>query len=153
MSVNVMPIGGKFDNDGNPVVMGVAVDGDGAPISARKWKNEVVQILDVTDPTSGTKVCTVIDLANAGAVSLRVDNGLNVPVQLVFYTDYYNHNYYMRDATGSYITKTIPAGQKFVMITPDDIPAMQWLAKLKIGAKIAGDSITGDLDIWAVVKG
>ena len=153
MSVNVMPIGGKYDNSGSPVVMGVAVDGDGAAISARKWKNEIVKILDVTDPTSGTKACTVIDLANAGAVSLRVDNALNVPVQLYIYTDYYNHTYYMRDATGSYITKTIPAGQKFVMITPDDIPAMQWLAQLKIGAKIDGASITGDLDIWAVVKG
>lgn len=153
MSVNVMPIGGKFDNDGNPVVMGVAVDDEGGVISARKWKNEVVQILDVTDPTAGTKTCTVIDLANAGAVSLRVDNALNVPVQLIIYTDYYNHAYYMRDATGSYITKTIPAGQKFVMITPDDMPALQWLAQLKIGAKITGDSITGDLDIWAVVKG
>ena len=153
MSVNMMPIGGKFDNSGNPEVRGVAVDADGSVFSGRKWRNEVVKILEETDPTAGTKYCTVIDLADAGAASLRVDNGLNVSVQLIFYTDYYNHTYYMRDATGTYITKTIPAGQKFVMITPDDIPAMQWLAKLKIGAKFAGDSITGNLNIWAVIKG
>lgn len=153
MSVNVMPIGGKYDNSGSPIVTGVAVDADGGVIAGRKWKNEIIKILDVSNPTAGTLKCTAVDLSEAGAVSLRINNALNVPVELGFYVDYYGNNYYMRDADGSLINKTIGANKNYLIITPDDIPILQWLAQLRIGARITGDSITGTLSIWAVVKG
>lgn len=157
MSVNVMPIGGKFDNDGDPVVKGIAVDEDGGIISRRSWKNEVIKILDSTDPIPSengtiTLDATQIDLSNAGAVSLRVRNGLNVAAQIVVCLDYMSSDVWMCDADGSTIVKTVQAN-KNAIITPDDMPTLQWLAKLRIRVKITGETITGNLKVWAVVKG
>lgn len=155
MSVNVMPIGGKYENDGSPIVTGVAVDESGSVISGRKWRNQVVQILEASNPTAGTLRSTSVDLSDVGAVSLRINNALNVPIELGIYADYYGEerNYYMRDADGNVITKTVGANKNCLIITPDDVPVLQWLEHLRLGVKINGDSITGTLSIWAVLKG
>lgn len=147
--MSVMKIAGKNPND---EVTGVAVSAGGNVITQKVWKNEVVEIYSQTTPTSGTKYATALDLSDCGAVSLRVDNTTDQDLSLGLYVDYLDNTYQMRDSNGNVIRITIPADTPRIMITPDDIPQLQWIKKLRVYFVLSENTASGTVAIYAVKK-
>lgn len=156
--MNVIPFGAKSPTS---TVVGVAANEDGNLVTEKKWKNEVIQIYS-SDATPGTSAinCTEVDLSNVGAVSLRVRTTLDVDINIGLRVDFLTNTYQMRDAQGDILNVTVEHGTitngtaaaQNVMITPDDFPALQWLAKLRVYFQTTGTATTGTVAIYAVIK-
>lgn len=149
--MNVLPIGGKSDSS---TLVGVSVDNSGNVKTKKTWATSIEKIVDVqTTPTStNTIVGTLVDLSDDGSFSLRINNMLDVEIQIGFYADWYNHDYQMRDVNGSLIRFNIPANTRNVIVTQDDVPIMQWLTSCKVYVIPREIPTSGTLEIWAVTK-
>ena len=147
--MNVTPFGAKSPTE---TVVGVSADANGNLNTKKVWNNEVIKICDVSTPTSSGGYCDNVDLSNAGAVSLRVRNSTDQDITLVLYVDFVSSHYRMKDATGADIAIVIPANTLNVMITPDDIPQLQWINKLSLGYLPDADATSGSIVIYAVIK-
>ena len=168
--MNVTPIGGKSPSS---TVVGVAVDADGNVKTKKTWEcyEELIYNIEKNDsanppidtlPKSAETVWPggkppTIYLTDCGAVSLRVDNGLDVDVKISIGTDVnYTPNstagwtYNLRRATSETNGFTIPKQTRYVSITPDDEPLLQWICRLNFAVKFDDVPSTGYLRIWLV---
>lgn len=151
--MSVIKIAGKSPTD---TVKSVNVSANGELMTQKKWVNGVVQLFDSKVPESGkTSISERINISDVGAVSLRVSNSLNVPITIGLYSDWFSHDYQIRDADGALIRKTIGAKVENVMITPDDMPQLMWLRTLRVyfTTPSTEETITGTVNMWAVTKG
>ena len=142
----------KVAGNANGTTTGVAVSADGKVLTIKRWENEVTKIYDDTPTNAATYACTEIAGGDAGAFSLRVSNYTNQDITLGFYSDVVVNTYGLRDSEGSITQFTVPAGKTNVMITPDDWPQLQWLAKLRVYFILANPSESGKVIIYAVAK-
>ena len=146
--MSVMKIAGNANN----VVKGVSVTSEGYVLTVKKWENEIIKIYDDTPTASGTYVCDPISTGDSGGFSLRVSNYTAQDITLGLYTDVLSNTFGLRDGEGNLISYTVEADKKNVMITPDDLPQLQWLAKLRLYFILPEASESGAVTIYAVVK-
>lgn len=149
--MGVMKIAGKNPSNN---VEAVAVSSSGSVITEKKWRNEPVQIYSGT-PTGTSRIsCTQITGGNAGAFSLRVSNNTDKAMNIGLYADYLDSDYQMRNAAGNIILFSVPANKTLMMITPDDIPQLQWVNALKVYIVFPeAPTNSGTVTIYAVAKG
>ena len=153
--MNVTPIGAKSSNN---TVVGVAADASGNLTTKKVWNNDVELIYEMSSTPSGTSTIWVdpVDLSDCGAVSLRISNGMDVNFTLYFGSDIPNDgtagHYALKDIEGTDHTLTIPASTNRIVLTPDDVPLLQWINTLNLAIKPASTPSTGAVKIWLVRK-
>ena len=147
--MKVTPIGGKTPSS---TVVGIATNADGNLVTTKKWENEAVDVFsDATELSTSFKTGTIVDLSDAASVSLLIRNDNNVGFTMKIYAP--NLNYRLNDAYGS--EYGIHVSQKrMTMVTPDDLPILQWLPQLRLGVAL-DDAIEGTpstFTIKAIIK-
>lgn len=154
--MNVLPVGGKSGSD---TLVGLAVSNAGDIYTQKNWSNSVATVYDSDETpapasTSYAIRCTSIDITNAAAVSLRVDNSTDVDIKLGLYRDDLADNIHqqMRDGNGDLIRYLVKAGKTNVIITPEDWSVLQWLRKLRLIFYVVELPTTGTVKINAIVK-
>ena len=146
MSTKVMPIAGKAEDR----VTAVKVEEDGAVNTTKKWINKIVTVYD---EELRTDVAITTSVENEGGISLRITNSTDVPIEFIVYDDAETGNKQMRDASFALIKFTVPASTNFVLITPDDVPALFWVSNLRLRVGANTIPTTGRVTVRAVVKG
>lgn len=143
--MNVTPFGAKSPSS---TVVGVAANADGNLVTEKKWQNEQASIFTSAESlsTSGFIVGTVVDVSDAAAVSLLIRNDNGVGFTIKVYAP--STNYRLNDAYGSEYGIHV-SEKRMTMITPDDLPVLQWLPELRIGVKL-DSNIEGTVDTFSI---
>ena len=133
-------------------VTGVLVNADGNLVTAKKWQNEQVEILNSEIRSTSKVRATMLDLSDVAAVSLRIHNTTGKSFVLSFDTDAYpTHTYVLNDVSGAQIQYPVTSVIHSIL-TPDDVHILQWLRYLKVAVKFDTAPTEGSLIIYAVVK-
>lgn len=135
---------------------GVAVpmlaDSNGNIGTTRAWKKEWVTIeqnVEIRDTT--THNCPVIDVSNIPTFSLRILNRLGTPITLNFLSDVTQSNGYSlhnMDSTSKAVT--IQPVQGYIMITPEDVPLLNYIRYLRIAVKASTAPESGIFEVAMV---
>ena len=142
--MNVTPFGAKSPAS---TVVGVAATAEGNLVTAKKWQNESVDIFTSAENLTTSFVGgNVIDLSDAASVSLLIRNDNSVGLTIKIYAP--NTNYRLNDAYGSEYGIHV-SNKKMTMITPDDLPILQWLPQLKIAIAL-DEAISGTPSTFTV---
>lgn len=151
MSINLLPIGGKSDNN---TVRGVAVSNNGEVKTNKIWDVSVVDILDNEEIRDTTAFPTdKVELNTAGLVSLRIRNRLGVPVSIQLYIDIGDQTFTMYDANGDIFELNIPdTGGHWMIITDNDWYVLNYLSYIKLRIQASSTPTEGTLSIKAVIK-
>ena len=85
--------------------------------------------------------------------SLRVYNTLDANVVINFYEDATNGmGYWLADKDNSAVGITLAHGNYYMAITPDDIPQLNYLSKIKLRVAAATTPTEGSITIYVVSK-
>ena len=152
--MNVTPIGAKSPSS---TVVGISADATGNLKTIKVWDNELIEVynMDALPESTATIWTDNIDVSNAGAVSLRFFSNSDAEYEIQLGNDMFNTKYALRDLQGEYHKIIIPSGSKltkYIIVTPDELPILQWLTKLHIAIIPKSVPTTGRLRIWAVLK-
>lgn len=152
--MNVLPIGGKSPSE---TVVGFSADANGNLITKKKWDNNIELIYEMDSTPSGTSTIwlTPVDISDCGAVSIRISNTLDVDVKLYIASDLPDDgtaHYALKDINGDDYLLTIPANKSRIVISPDDVPVLQWLNSLNLAVKPSSTPTTGIVKIWLARK-
>lgn len=153
--MNVMPIGGKSPSD---TLLGVAVDANGNAKTKKVWENNMTLIYEMGDnlpESTATIWLDELDISDCAAVSLRVYTTSDAEYSIGIGTDTSSTTYALRNIDGDGQSVKIPTGNtksKYISITPDDLPILQWIRKLHLLIVPQSVPTTGNLKIWAVTK-
>ena len=149
MADKMMRIAGRTST-GVAVPMKASTDGDIA--TTRTWKREWITIesnVEIRDQTAHK--CPVIDVSNIPTFSLRILNRLGTPITLNFLTDVNQTNgYSLLNMDGTSKTVTVQPTNGYIMITPEDVPLLNYIRylRLEVIASTAPDS--GIFEAYAV---
>lgn len=149
----IMKVGGR-KSDGTAAAIGI--DSNGNLRIKRVWETQTKNIFSGT-LSDTTAITTVGDKAvnclEWGMVSLRVYNRLDSDVKILLYYDNdTSGSGWLKNFGGEYVSFTVPADSD-VIITPDDIPALNYLRYLKCRINAVTTPTNGaDLNIQAVLK-
>lgn len=128
---------------------------NGELVTSRRWNSTVVDVYPLTEIRTDTYKLKRLDVSNYGLISFRVNNQLDADVTLVFYGEYVgdvDDRLLLRDInTGDYFRYTIKQG--YHIITPDDIPFLNYFEHIYMGFKANTVPTEGTLQIWGVFKG
>ena len=157
--MNVTPFGAKSPSD---TVVGVAADADGKLKTKKAWENDLITIFDTAAQGQGLPVSTStiwteqIDVSDAGAISLRIRQSTDTSYVVEFGTDTSKTSYALRELESetNSIRINIPASSntKYYIVTPDDVPILAWIRKIRLAITPAEVPTTGNLAIWVVAK-
>lgn len=142
--MNVTPFGAKSPAS---TVVGVAANADGNLITQKKWMNDSTDVFTSAEGLSTSfALGSVIDLSDAASVSLLIRNDNSVGFTIKIYAP--NTNYRLNDAYGSEYGIHV-SSKRMTMITPDDLPILQWLPQLKIAIAL-DEAISGTPSTFTV---
>ena len=135
MADKMMRIAGRTSG-GTAVPM--LADSNGNIATTRTWKKEWVAITDSALEIRDTDAhdLTAMDVSGIPMYSLRILNRLGVPVTLTFKTDVNTTNGYglcNTDATAKAVT--IAPTNSYVVITPEDLPFLNYIKWLRISVR------------------
>ena len=149
--MNVTPIGGKTPNS---TLQGIAVNENGRIITKKEWENKLILAYEMTalPTTTATIAVDAIDVSDSAAFSLRIDNTTDVGYTIGFYSDVSSNKYGIRDIQSNVYDIDIAANTRFVAVTPDDLPIMQWMYNVRLYIMPKSVPTTGSLKIWLVKK-
>lgn len=150
--MNVTPIGGKTPSS---TVAGVAVDADGKLVTKKAWTNDVILAYEMTElpTTTDTIRPPAVDVSDCGAFSLRVENTTDAEYSIGFYSDTTTNGVSLKKADdGTSWGIRIPANLRFIAITPDDMPIMQWIRDARLYILPRSVPTSGTLRVWIVKK-
>ena len=151
MSGNVMKIAGK-DNLGN--VKAVSIDDKGAVIAKRIWESKMVTVFsgDIRDAEMHNTLNKPVDLTDQGFVSFRIYNSTDKPFTFYIYDDtWIDSSSYIKTLKGEYPQFIIQPGYT-VIITPDDLPLLNYLMYAKFRFKAFEAPTKGAVTIRVVTK-
>jgi hypothetical protein len=121
-------------------LVGVAANANGNLVTEKKWANESADVYTSAENLTTSYVGgNTIDLADAASVSLLIRNDNNVGFTIKIYAP--GTGYRLNDAYGSEYGIHVSA-KRMTMITPDDLPILQWLPELKIAIAL-DEAISG----------
>ena len=148
--MSMMKVAGK-NPSGNAAAF--AVNASGHQMIEHVWvteENVAVESLEIRDTSAHTS--TAIDVSTYGLVSLRVKSTLDQAVTIQFYKDTGNTNTtYMYSSTGGALNFTIPASDgKVRVFTPDDLPYLPYLGRLRLRLACSTAPSTGNISINVV---
>lgn len=151
MADKMMRIAGRTSG-GVAVPMKASSDGDIS--TTRTWRKEWITIeanVEIRDTTA--HMCPAIDVSNIPTFSLRILNRLGTPITLTFMTDVNQSNgYQLMNMDATYKEVTIQPTNEYTMITPEDVPLLNYIRylRLKVTASTAPESGTFDAYMVAV---
>lgn len=142
----------------NAVAKGVSVNSDGKIVSVaeREWKQDAMIVLEnssIRDTNAITAKPSSNDVSSFAYVSLRIINSLDADISVKFYDDFHvTGGSVLEDINGNAIEINVPAKTNAthnMIVTPDDIPALNLLhyLTLRVAAKTVPTS--GTLSIYA----
>lgn len=149
---NLLKVAGRTDNN---TVRGVHVTEEGNVCTARAWGTDIHTIVttELRDTSAVVTSDNVFDASPYGMISIRVANSHDTDVTLQLYQDTSaTSGRWLIDAAGNPISVVVPAGDRCMIITPEDIPALNYLRyiKFRIAANTAPTS--GSITIWVAGK-
>lgn len=147
--MNVTPFAGKSPSS---TVVGVSVDADGNMITKKVWENPVTTIYEGTYSDTSNHTQDAVDVSDCGLFSLRVANTTNSAVTFTFASDVTSNAVAMKNAGGVDYSISVVANKRFIMLTPDDYPFMQWVRNLRLIIKFETVPTTGTLTVYLVKK-
>lgn len=147
---DMIRIAGKTDNN---TASPFHLTENGNLCTQHNWEYEISNIVTAT-PTDTTEVRVGVGEENAifvagyGLISLRITNNTGVPVHIRFMADHtYDATGFLADVDGNRIEFDVPSSStNFIIITPEDIPALNYLRLLKFryACKETPTNTTGD---------
>lgn len=147
-----LPICGRYNGNAKPI----EADSSGNVKAKHMWESNRFQVcynLEVRDTAGHAVPETAIDVSEYAIVSFRVINGLDQNVRVVIYDDVStNGDYYAANADNVPLSFTSPTGGYVQVVTPDDIPQLNYLSKIKIRVSCATAPTSGKLTIWLYCK-
>ena len=146
MADKMMRIAGRTSG-GTAVPM--LADANGNIATTRTWKKEWVSLLAATAVTdANAHDVTAYDVSGIPMFSLRVCNRTGVDVTLSFKTDVNTSNgYTLCDADQADYAITIASSSRYTIITPEDLPILNYIKYLRIVYKAASTPSSGTLEI------
>lgn len=147
--MNVTPFAGKSPSD---TVVGVSVDADGKMITKKVWENPVTTIFSGTYDDTENHTQEAVDVSDCGLFSLRVANTTDAAVTFTFASDVTSNAVALKNAGGVDFAISVVANKRFMMLTPDDYPFLQWIRNLRIIVRFETVPSTGTLTVYLVKK-
>lgn len=152
----LLKIGGKTkSNTASAFLLG----DDGAAVVSRPWESKVNTIIN-NEEIRDTDIHTlsndqIIDLSQYPINSLRIRTTLDKDVTLIFYYDLAKQStIYIDDFTDGTLTIVVPADSNhWKLITPDELPLLEYGLYLKFRYTASEAPTTGTLTIYHVGKG
>lgn len=131
MADKMMRIAGRTNGG---VAVPMLVDSNGNVSTVRTWKKEWVTIqsaLEIRDTNEHS--LDAIDVSGIPLFSLRILNRLGVPITIKFSTDANTFNgYKLADNNGTPVSITIQYTNDYVIITPNDLPFLNYIKYLRM---------------------
>jgi len=151
---NVLKIGGK---DPSSNVKAVSVDANGRVKSTRYWDSSIHTLIDSAQIRENNPVVSTatdsFDASEYGFVSLRIRNSHDAALSVMFYEDAgISGDTWMTRLDGSYISFTVPANTQRVIVTPEDVPEINYLKYLKLRVSAKTTPTEGSVTIQAITK-
>lgn len=125
---------------------------DGSIATTRKWKKEWVTIqssMEIRD--TNAVILDPVDVSEIPIFSLRILNRLGVQITLKFKTDINTTNgYNLADKDGTDFTFTIQPTNSYVVITPDELPILNYIRYLRITVIPVSAPVSGTFEAHMV---
>ena len=147
--MNVTPFGAKSPTD---TVVGVSADSNGNIITKKIWENPVSTIFTGAYNDTLPHIQDAIDVSDCALFSLRIANQTSSEVTFTFKSDVTYNDISLKNADGQDYSITVPADKRFMMITPDDYPFLQWIRNLRLSIKFNTAVSSGTLTVYLVKK-
>lgn len=147
--MNVTPFGAKSPTS---TVVGVAADADGNLVTKKVWENPVTTIFSGTYSDTGNHTQEAVDVSDCGLFSLRVANTTDAAVTFTFASDVTSNDIALKNAGGVDCAISVVANKRFMMLTPDDYPFLQWIRNLRLIVHFETVPSTGSLTVYLVKK-
>ena len=146
-----LPVCGKNPSD---LATPVEVTANGELKNVHIWETNKTALLSAEEIRNTTAVVTnVVDVSDYAITSLRVYNSLDANVVINFYEDATNGmGYWLADKDNLPVGITLAHGTYYMAITPDDIPQLNYLSKIKLRVAAATTPTEGSLTIYVVSK-
>ena len=154
--MSMMKIAGKTNTN---VAKPFLVKEDGSQIISRPWGttvNTIIQAEEIRDTSVHTiSGDQIIDLSQYPINSLRIRTTLDQDVTLLFYYDLAkNSTVYIDDFTDGSLKVVVPADSNhWKIVTPDDLPLLEYGKYLRFRYTASEAPTTGTLTIYHVGKG
>lgn len=145
MADKMMRIAGRTSG-GIAVPMKASTDGDIS--TTRVWKRSwqtIQTALEIRD--TATHNLPAVDVRDVPTFSIRITNRLGVPVTIAFLTDVNTSNgysLYNMDQTPK--TVTVSPGNGYVIITPEDMPILNYVQYLRLQVKASSAPSSGTFE-------
>lgn len=149
MADKMMRIAGRT-SAGTAVPM--AADSAGNISTVRTWKKEWVTIEEgIAITTTTAYALPVFDVSGIPMFSLRFLNRLGVPVTVRFLSDINTKNgYNLVDEYASAHSITIPSTDDYIIITPDDVPILNYVRYVRMRIIVQTAPESGTFSAYAV---
>lgn len=143
MADKMMRVAGRTSG-GTAVPM--LADSNGNIATTRTWKREWVSITSSAMEIRDASVHDIdaVDVSGIPMFSLRILNRLGVPITIKFKTDVNTSNgygLYKTDATA--IAITVAPTQSYIMITPEDLPLLNYVKLLRMTVQASETPTSG----------
>lgn len=127
-------------------------DANGNIATIRTWKKEwstIEAFVEIRDTNSHQ--CPAVDVSDVPMFSLRFLNRLGVPVTVSFLTDINTSNGYgLDDANGVAYSVTLVPQQSYIIITPEDMPILNYLRYVRLQVKASSAPSSGVFEAYIV---
>lgn len=142
MADKMMRVAGRTEG-GTAVPMKASTNGDIS--TTRTWQKtwETLQTsLEIRDTSEHN--LTAVDVRGIPTYSIRILNRLGVPITLSFLTDVNSLNgYSLANVDGTSKSITIAPTNNYVIITPEDLPFLNYIQYLRISVKASSAPSSG----------
>lgn len=142
-----MKVGGKSPNN---TAVGMSVDANGMVNTHHIWEGGFITVLGQEIRDADAHYSDVFDVSQYPIVSLRVINSSDQSVTIGFYGDM-SEGPYLSNMDGD-VTIFVGNKNREQIITPDDLPCLPYLNKIKIRVKYDTAPTTGSLTIYIAYK-
>lgn len=144
---NIMKVGGKSPNN---TAVGMSVDNNGMVNTHHVWEGGFITAMNLEIRDTDAHVSELFDISEYSIVSLRVLNTCDQTVAIRFYGDK-SENAYLSTMDGE-ITILVDGKNREQIITPDDLPCLPYLNKIKLRVSCETAPTSGGLAIYIAHK-
>lgn len=122
---------GRTDNN---TVKGVSVSNDGYIRTERVWDIKYTEVFNARLTTTDEVYATQYDASNSGMIALEVYNfsGVDISIRVGSPIQVHNNDVKNYDVNGALTAITIPSTSTRCIITPEDMPVLNYCKYLNI---------------------